>query len=152
MAVIGVLLLLAVHSAAALVVAPLAPAQAVRPHSVAARTTPLQLKEDEISDGETALRWIGVQGAVDSSIILLFAYHYNFSWETAVNQPELKFLILMPAVTVFFQILRRFGDETGVSVRNGSFEEDPIVKFLGGAAKVRSLRNRWLDVVTVKAK
>ena len=104
MAVIGTLLLL-VHSAAALVVAPLAPPQAVRAHSVAARTTPLQAKEKEISDGETALRWIGVQGAVDSSIILLFAYHYNFSWETAIAQPELKFLILMPAITVFFQII-----------------------------------------------
>lgn len=108
-------------------------------------------EEKEISDGETVLRWVGVQGTVDLSIILAFAYHYNFSWETAVSQPELKFLILMPAVTVFFQILRRFGSE---ELPNSQipFEDDPIVKYLGGAKKVRELRGRWLEIVTIKAK
>ena len=108
-------------------------------------------EEKEISDAETVLRWVGVQGTVDLSIILAFAYHYNFSWETAVSQPELKFLILMPAVTVFFQILRRFGSE---ELPNSQipFEDDPIVKYLGGATKVRELRGRWLEIVTIKAK
>ena len=58
----------------------------------------------------------------------------------------------MPALTVFLQILRRFGPETELMKRNGSFEEDPIVKYLGGAAKVRSIRQRWVDMVTIKAK
>ena len=58
----------------------------------------------------------------------------------------------MPALTVFFQILRRFGDEGGIVSRYQPFEEDPIVKFLGGAEKVRSIRNRWIEMATVKAK
>ena len=116
----------------------------------------------EISDAETAFRWIGVQGSVDVSIILLFAYDlkrkigedlpFDEFIRLAIQEPGLKFLILMPALTVFFQILRRFGAEDGIVTRYRPFEEDPIVKFLGGAEKVRSIRNRWLEISTVKAK
>ena len=73
------------------------------------------------------------------------------SEDTAVSQPELKFLILMPALTVFFQILRRFGSEE-LPNSQIAFEDDPIVKYLGGAKKVRELRGRWLEIVTIKAK
>ena len=116
--------------------------------------------EREISDVETGFRWIGVQGLVDSSIILGFAYDlrrkigedlpFEEFVKLAIQQPALKFLILMPALTIFLQILRRFGDETGVVVRGGSFEDDPIVKFLGGAKKVRSIRDRVTAVTTIK--
>ena len=95
--------------------------------------------EQEVSDAETALRWVGVQGGVDFSILCAFAYHYNFDLETAINTPELKFLIVMPAFTVFCQILRRFGSEELPSART-PFEDDPIVKYLGGVRG--SLRNR----------
>ena len=71
----------------------------------------------------------------------------NFSYETAIAQPELKFIILMPALTVFLQIVRRFGAEEG-AVKN--FESDPIVKYLGGPTKVRALRARWTEAWTVR--
>jgi hypothetical protein len=71
----------------------------------------------------------------------------DFSYETAIAQPELKFLILMPALTVFFQIVRRFGPEEG-AIKN--FESDPIVNYLGGPAKVRALRSRWTEAWTVR--
>lgn len=127
-----------------------------------AAMTPPATEEREVSDLETGLRWIGVQGTVDSTIILAFAYDlrrklgedlpFDVFVQKALEEPGLKFLILMPAVTIFFQILRRFGSEDGVVVRDGTFEDDPIVKFLGGATKVRSIRNRWLELVTVKGK
>ena len=151
------------HAASALVVTPLRPAPT---HSCAAvaRTSIVQaVAEREVSDVETAGRWIGVQACVDISILLIVALDiknkaggeelsFDRYIELALASPGLKFLILMPALTVFLQILRRFGDETGVCVRGGSFEEDPIVKFLGGAEKVRSIRSRWLEMTTVKAK
>ena len=102
-------------------------------------------KEREVSDAETALRWIGVQGGVDFSILCVFAYHYNFDLETAINVPELKFLIIMPAFTVFCQILRRFGSEELPTSRT-AFEDDPIVRYLGG---VRSLLSRSHSVTMI---
>ena len=78
--------------------------------------------------------------------MLAFAYHYDFSYETAISQPELKFLILMPALTVFFQILRRFAPAER-EIRN--FDNDPIVAYLGGPAKVRDLRDRYNEALTV---
>ena len=117
--------------------------------------------DDEISDAETAFRWIGVQASVDISIAGAFAYHMSNEWgiplseplelwNRALAEPELKFLILMPAVFVFFQVLRRFGSEE-LPNKQQAFETDPIVKFLGGAAKVRNIRDRWLRVVTIKS-
>ena len=101
---------------------------------------------EEISDGATAVRWIGVQGAIDLSIVALFCYNCcggnlaEFTLEDAVSHPELKFLILMPAITVFFQILRRFAPEQD-EIRN--FDNDPIVAYLGGPTKIRNLRDRY---------
>ena len=145
-------LLLLASSASALLVAPLAPRA-----RVAARTSTLRAAEDrEVSDAETALRWIGVQGAVDSTIVLVFAYDCyrklgdDFSFEAAISQPGLKFLILMPALTTFLQILRRFGADDCIVTRYRPFEEDPIVKYLGGAEKVRDLRRRWTEISTIK--
>ena len=162
--------LLLVHAAAALMVTPpRCGAATALGHSTATVATravaPLAVassEEREVSDLETAVRWIAVQGGVDTSILLLFAYDlrrkigedlpFEEFVQRAIAEPGLKFLILMPAVTIFFQILRRFGSEDGVVVRNGSFEDDLIVKYLGGAKKVRQLRNRWLEFATVKAK
>lgn len=61
---------------------------------------------------------------------------------------QLKFLIIMPAWALFTQILRRFGDEA-LPNKSQAFEDDPIVKYLGGANKVRSLRDRWQKAWTV---
>ena len=121
-------------------------------------TAASKAEEREISDGETALRWIGIQGTVDFTILLGFAYDLKLKigedlpFEEFVIRasqlPQLKFIIIMPAITIFFQILRRFGPETGIVVRDQTFEEDPIVKYLGGAAKVRSIRARWTELVS----
>ena len=113
-----------------------------------------QEKDGEISDSETAFRWIAVQATVDLSIVAGFAYHMqsqwgSFDWNRAVAEPELKFLIIMPALSTFMQILRRFGSEE-LPNRYQAFEDDPIVKYLGGADKVRSIRERWKEAWTIK--
>ena len=108
--------------------------------------------DTQISDSATAVRWIGVQGSIDMGIVLLFCYHScgghldQFTFQDAVEHPELKFLILMPAVTVFFQILRRFAPEVD-EIRN--FDNDPIVAYLGGPAKIRDLRDRYNEAMRV---
>ena len=50
----------------------------------------------------------------------------------------------MPAATLFFQILRRFGPEElpNAKAKGLRFEDDPIVKYLGGVSGV--LSNQWL--------
>ena len=146
-------------------VVPTPMARAVRtPVQTPARAQILLAAEDrDVSDAETVFRWIGVQGSIDLTILLGFAYDlrrklgdtdvpFEDFVKLAIASPGLKYLILMPALTVFFQILRRFGAEDGILTRGGTFEEDPIVLFLGGATKVRSIRNRWVEMTTIKAK
>lgn len=103
----------------------------------------------EPSDLEAGVRWVAVQGGVDFAILVAFAYHYGFDLQTAVAQPSLKFIVIMPAVTVFLQMLRRFGSEELPNSRV-PFEEDPIVKYLGGAEKVRNLRDRWTSAYVLQ--
>ena len=57
----------------------------------------------------------------------------------------------MPAWALFTQVLRRFGSEE-LPNKFQAFEDDPIVKYLGGAKKVRQIKVRWDEAWTVKAK
>mmetsp|Transcript_51492 Transcript_51492/g.115666 ORF Transcript_51492/g.115666 Transcript_51492/m.115666 type:complete len:187 (-) Transcript_51492:310-870(-) len=116
--------------------------------------------EEEISDTETFARWFGLQATVDLSIVALFAVHMSSKWGSemtpmelwsrAVAEPELKFLIIMPAWTLCTQVLRRFGSEE-LPNQKQAFENDPIVKYLGGASKVRGLRDRMQEAMTVRS-
>ena len=103
-------------------------------------TMAAQMEDDEISDVETGVRWVGVQGFVDLSVVAIFASQKGVSLMEifAAPPPELKYIIVMPAFCVFCQFARRFGS-ADYEIKN--FESDPIVKILGGPKKVRRLRD-----------
>ena len=112
-------------------------------------------EEEEMSDAESLVRWFGAQATLDLSIVAGFAYHMQTQWggldfQRALAEPSLKFIIIMPAWALFTQVLRRFGSED-LPNKFQAFEDDPIVKYLGGAKKVRSMKRRWDEAWTVKA-
>lgn len=112
-------------------------------------TMAAQMEDDEISDVETGVRWVGVQGFVDLSVVAIFASQKGVSLMEifAAPPPELKYIIVMPAFCVFCQFARRFGS-ADYEIKN--FESDPIVKILGGPKKVRRLRDQMQDGLTVR--
>jgi hypothetical protein len=115
--------------------------------SHAAASPQMKTSDEEVSDFGLASRWMSLQAAVDLSVVGIFAAANHFSFEEALAARELKFLIIMPAFTVFGQILRRFW-VAEFEVKN--FDDDPIVKFLGGPEKVRAVRDRWVEALTVR--
>lgn len=103
--------------------------------------------DEEISDLATGIRWVGIQGIVDLSVLAIFASinHYSLS-DILTGPPELKYIVFMPAFCTFSQIYRRFAPED-YEVKD--FETDPIVQYreqqiIGWNSHVKSVAQRSL--------
>ena len=92
------LLVLAPAAVVGFAVQPLASALK-KPHVEYRTVAPLMVQDvendEEISDTESILRWVGVQATVDLSIVAGFAYHMQTQWggfdfERALAEPEVS--------------------------------------------------------------
>ena len=106
------------------------------------------MKEEKEGEKGVPVRWFLVQGSVDICTLAVFYCLINaasggqLALMDFLRQDEVKYFVVGPAILTFGLVLQRFSKP---EIKN--FENDPIVKWLGGPESVRKSRDMAADAL-----
>ena len=98
--------------------------------------------DDQPAIAGASTRWIATQGAVDLMALLGLSALKGTSIADTWADPATKYIVVGPAMLAFGTIATRFHKR-----ERPGFDDDPIVRALGGADSVRRLRDSWEDAL-----
>lgn len=90
--------------------------------------------------GSVPLKWIALQGVADFCALCFFAKVVGTDPISFLQTTEAKYIIAGPAFLMFGVVGNRLRKE-----EPPGFEEDPIVRWLGGADTVRAFRESLVE-------